>query len=114
MEKMLAAIWSRVRKLHSRLRLGFPESGWRWIVPRLDRTDCHFHDQGFNDSGPSTRPGDLFERNCGISFEPVEGASLYGRLYRPTQDHVATDYPHSDGFFPDAAWIIGEHRAPVS
>jgi hypothetical protein len=27
-----------------------------------------------NDSGLTTRPSELFQRNCWISFEPVEGA----------------------------------------
>jgi hypothetical protein len=35
--------------------------------------DRHFDDQGFNDSSLNTRPSDLFERNCWISFEPIEG-----------------------------------------
>jgi hypothetical protein len=35
----------------------------------------HFDDKGFNDSGLSMRPSDLFQRNCWISFEPVSAAS---------------------------------------
>jgi hypothetical protein len=32
--------------------------------------DRHFDDQGFNASGLKTRPSELFQRNCWISFEP--------------------------------------------
>src|SRR5437667_3278963 len=31
-------------------------------------------DQGFNDSGPKTRPSEPFRRKCWISFKPVEGS----------------------------------------
>jgi hypothetical protein len=41
---------------HPRIRLGLldAEGGW------LDRVDRHFYDQGFNDSGLTQRPSDLF------------------------------------------------------
>ena len=92
MEMMLAClsvIWGGVVERHPKLRVGFLESGGGWVAPWLDRMDRHFDDQGFNDSGLKTRPSELFQRNCWISFEPVEG-SLEGarRLYRPAQDPV--------------------------
>jgi len=34
----------------------------------------HFDDQGFNNSGLKMRPSRLFQRNCWISFAPVEGS----------------------------------------
>src|ERR1700719_2975530 len=58
---------------HPKLRIGFLDSGGGWVAPWLDRMDRHFDDQGFNDSGLKTRPSELFQRNCWISFEPVEG-----------------------------------------
>jgi uncharacterized protein len=42
------------------------------IAPWLDRMDQHFDDQRFNDPGLKTRPGELLQRNCWASFEPVE------------------------------------------
>jgi uncharacterized protein len=69
--------------------------------------DRHFDDQGFNDSGLTTRPSELFQRNCWISFEPVEGSlSVLADYIGPHKIMWATDYPHSDGFFPGAPDLI--------
>jgi predicted TIM-barrel fold metal-dependent hydrolase len=110
MEMMLAAlavIWGGVCERHPKVRIGFLECGGGWIAPWLDRMDRHFDDKGFNDSGLSTRPSELFQRNCWIAFEPVEGC------LRPLVDYVgankilwATDYPHPDGFFPGAPQMV--------
>jgi len=55
------------------------------------------------DSGLKTRPSELFKRNCWISFEPVEGSlSVLADYIGPHKIMWATDYPHSDGFFPGA------------
>jgi len=50
------------------------QSPGSWIAPWLDRMDRHFDDQGFNNSGLKMRPSGLFQRNCWISFAPVEGS----------------------------------------
>src|SRR2546422_1007089 len=88
---------------HPGIRIAFLESGGGWIAPWLDRMDRHFDDQGFNDSGLSMRPSELFQRNCWISFEPVEGClSVLADYIGPHKILWATDYPHPDGFFPGA------------
>ena len=77
--------------------------------------DRHFDDQGFNDSGLKTRPSELFQRNCWISFEPVEGG--LGVLADYIGSHKilwATDYPHADGFFPGAPALIAKQTAALS
>jgi len=92
---------------HPKLRVGFLESGGGWIAPWLDRMDRHFDDQGFNDSGLKTRPSELFQRNCWISFEPVEGSiKVLAEYIGPHKILWATDYPHRDGFFPGAPQMI--------
>ena len=69
--------------------------------------DRHFDDQGFNDSGLRTRPSELFQRNCWISFEPVEGSlNVLADYIGPNKILWATDYPHPDGFFPGAPAMI--------
>ena len=69
--------------------------------------DRHFDDVGFNDSGLKTRPSELFQRNCWISFEPVEGAlDVLADYIGPNKILWATDYPHADGFFPGAPAMI--------
>ena len=110
MEMMLAAmsvIWSGVCDRFPRVRIGFMESGGGWIAPWLDRMDRHFDDQGFNNSGLSMRPSELFQRNCWISFEPVEGClGVLAEYIGPHKILWATDYPHPDGFFPGAPQMI--------
>jgi len=110
MEMMLAAmsvIWGGVCDRFPKVRIAFLESGGGWIAPWLDRMDRHFDDQGFNDSGLSMRPSELFQRNCWISFEPVEGSlSVLADYIGPHKILWATDYPHPDGFFPGAPELI--------
>src|SRR6202020_2373904 len=97
MEVMMACfvmIWGGVGDRHKKLRVGFLESGGGWIVPWLERMDRHFDDQGFNDSGLSMRPSEIFQRNCWISFEPVEGSlAVLADYIGPHKILWATDYP---------------------
>jgi predicted TIM-barrel fold metal-dependent hydrolase len=105
----LAVIWGGVCDKHPKVRIGFLESGGGWIAPWLDRMDRHFDDQGFNDSGLKTRPSELFQRNCWISFEPVEGSlKVLADYIGPNKIMWATDYPHADGFFPGAPDMVRE------
>ena len=112
----LAVIWGGVCEKHPKIRIGFLESGGGWIAPWLDRMDRHFDDQGFNDSGLTTRPSELFQRNCWISFEPVEGSlKVLADYVGPHKIMWATDYPHPDGFFPGAPDMVREAaRRPVA
>ena len=103
----LAVIWGGVCERHPKIRIGFLESGGGWIAPWLDRMNRHFDDQGFNDSGLKTRPSELFQRNCWIAFEPVEGSLPYLVDYIGANKILwATDYPHPDGFFPGAPAMV--------
>src|ERR1700688_4832371 len=111
----LAVIWGGVCEKHPKIRIGFLESGGGWIAPWLERMDRHFRDQGFNDSGLTIRPSDLFRRNCWISFEPVEGSlKVLADYIGPTKIMWATDYPHRDGFFPGAADMVRERLKGTS
>src|SRR6478609_7313151 len=105
----LAVIWGGVCEKHPKVRIAFLESGGGWVAPWLDRMDRHFDDQGFNDSGLKTRPSELFQRNCWISFEPVEGSlKVLADYIGPNKIMWATDYPHADGFFPGAPDMVRE------
>ena len=102
-------IWGGVVERHPKIRIAFLESGGGWIAPWLDRMDRHFDDQGFNDSALKTRPSELFQRNCWISFEPVEGSiAVLADYIGPHKIMWATDYPHPDGFFPGAPDMVRE------
>jgi uncharacterized protein len=85
---------------HPELRLSFLESGGGWMAGLLDRMDRHFDDQGMNDTGLTTRPSEIFRRQCFISFEPVEGALKVLADYIGSENILwATDYPHVDGYW---------------
>jgi predicted TIM-barrel fold metal-dependent hydrolase len=115
MEMMLVAmsvIWGGVVERFPGIRIAFLESGGGWIAPWLDRMDRHFDDKGFNDSGLKTRPSELFQRNCWISFEPVERSlDVLADFIGPHKILWATDYPHPDGFFPGAPAMIAQRAA---
>lgn len=81
-------------------------AGW------LDRMDRHFDDQGMNDTGLSTRPSEIFRRQCFISFEPVEKSLVLLADYLGADNILwATDYPHLDGF-TDAPQMIKSMGLP--
>jgi predicted TIM-barrel fold metal-dependent hydrolase len=118
MEMMMAAlsmIWGGVCDKHPKLRVGFLESGGGWIVPWLERMDRHYVDRGFNDSGLSMKPSEIFQRNCWISFEPVEGSlHVLADYIGPHKILWATDYPHPDGFFPGAPDMVRKNLEGLS
>jgi len=103
---------------YPKLRFGFLESGGGWMTPWLDRMDRHYNDKGFlNDSHLKLAPSEYFQRQCWISFEPVEGSLSHLVDYLGANKILwATDYPHPDGFFPgsaedDRGEIAREHEA---
>ena len=111
----MSVIWGGVCERHPKIRIAFLESGGGWIAPWLDRMDRHFDDQGFNDSGLKTRPSELFQCNCWISFEPVEGSiKVLADYIGPNKILWATDYPHPDGFFPGAPDMLRERLKGTS
>jgi uncharacterized protein len=118
MEMMMAClsmVWGGVCDRHPKLRVGFLESGGGWIVPWLERMDRHYIDQGFNDSGLSMKPSEIFQRNCWISFEPVEGSIKVLADYIGAHKILwATDYPHPDGFFPGAPEMVRKNLEGLS
>jgi predicted TIM-barrel fold metal-dependent hydrolase len=108
-------IWGGVCDKHPKLRVAFLESGGGWIVPWLERMDRHYVDQGFNDSGLSMKPSEVFQRNCWISFEPVEGSlKVLADYIGPHKILWATDYPHPDGFFPGAPEMVRKNLEGLS
>lgn len=92
-----------------RLRFGFLESGGGWIAAWLDRMDRHVKGP-MNDTGLVLLPSEYFQRQCWISFEPVEGClAALADYIGPDKILWATDYPHLDGFprAPDLIRSLG-------
>ena len=66
-------------------------------------------------SAPVTKPSELFQRNCWISFEPVEGSlKVLADYIGPHKILWATDYPHPDGFFPGAPDMVRKNLEGLS
>ncbi len=98
-----------------RLRVAFLESGGGWMAGWLDRMDRHFDDKGMNDTGLTTRPSDIYRRQCFVSFEPVEGTlKVLADYLGPETILWATDYPHLDGFWGAAKMIKKMGMAPAT
>src|SRR5215813_3074934 len=118
MEMMLVAlsvIWGGVVDRHPRLRVAFLESGGGWIAPWLDRMDRHFDDKGFNDTAPKMRPSELFQRNCWISFEPVENSiAVLADYIGPHKVLCAIPYPHPVASTPAAPQMLRDRLGPLS
>lgn len=111
MEMMLASlnlIWGGVCERFPSVRFGFLESGGGWMAAWLDRMDRHFVRRGVHGNEfLKLKPSEYFRRQCWISFEPVEGTIAYAAEYLGASKILwATDYPHSDGFFPGAPQMV--------
>ncbi len=102
LEMMAAAtsfIMCRICDRFPKLRVGFMEAGGGWMAGYIERMDRHFDDVSMNNTGLTTRPSDIFHRQCFISFEPVERSlPLVADIVGRTNILWASDYPHSDGF----------------
>lgn len=93
-----------VLERHPRLRCLFLEGtcGWLpWWLWRLDQTWELYGGDG--DVELSLRPSEYFARQCFISTEPDE-VELAHTVRTIGDDSIvfATDYPHSDGHYPNA------------
>lgn len=104
------------------LRIAFLESGGGWVVPILDRIGRHYEQhqtwittlklahyrQALSEEVVLRKhPREYFEQNCWVSFEPTEeGLRLVADWIGPEKILWATDYPHRDGFFPNAPAMI--------
>lgn len=118
MEMQLASlnvIWGGVCERFPKVRFGFLECGGGWMPAWLDRMDRHFLRGG--DKGNEAlrlKPSEYFRRQCWISFEPVESTiRSSAELLGENKLLWATDYPHSDGFFPGAPKMIAEQLPEI-
>ena len=86
------------------------------MAPWLDRMDRHFDEKLVRGIvplsekvAPPKRPSEYFERQCWISFEPVETClPILADKLGAHKILWATDYPHRDGFFPGAPKMIAD------
>jgi predicted TIM-barrel fold metal-dependent hydrolase len=97
---------------HPGLRVAFLEGTGGWIVPMLQRFDHQFEIFGSQDQ--VTRPSEVFDRQCMVSFDPDEVALAF------TAEHLgadkilwASDYPHPDAKIPGVVPELLEAVEPL-
>jgi predicted TIM-barrel fold metal-dependent hydrolase len=102
LDVMVALAWfigGGICERHPDLHVAFLEGSGGWIVTMLERLDHHF--EIFGSEHQSTRPSELFARQCMISFDPDEVALTF-TVEQLGADKIlwASDYPHPDAHIP--------------
>ena len=85
------------------VRVSFGESGIGWIPYALDRMDFEFEDR-FRDL-MKLKPSEYWQRQCKATFQyDVIGPKLIGVNNLMTVDTLmwGSDYPHTDGIWPES------------
>jgi predicted TIM-barrel fold metal-dependent hydrolase len=95
------------------LEVAFLEGSGGWIVTMLERLDHHF--EIFGSEHQSTRPSELFARQCMISFDPDEVALAFTVEQLGAEKIIwASDYPHPDAKIPGVVDELFAAVAPLS
>jgi uncharacterized protein len=104
-----ALIGAGVLERHPRLRVSFGESGIGWLPYALDRMDFEYEDR-FRDL-MKMKPSEYWRRQCKATFQidPI-GAKLYEDIGVETL-MWGSDYPHTDGVWPESSKYIEEQFA---
>jgi predicted TIM-barrel fold metal-dependent hydrolase len=109
---LAAIIGAAVLERYPRLRISFGESGIGWIPYALERMDFEWEDR-FRDLGLKMKPSDYWRRQCKATFQfdPV-GAQLIENMGAETL-MWGSDYPHTDGVWPESSRYIAEQFKEV-
>ena len=97
------------------LRVSFGESGIGWIPYALDRMDFEFEDR-FRDL-MKLKPSEYWQRQCKATFQyDVIGPKLIGTNNLMTVDTLmwGSDYPHTDGIWPESTKYINQQFEGLS
>jgi predicted TIM-barrel fold metal-dependent hydrolase len=109
---MAGMMGAGVFERHPNLRIGFGESGVGWIPYALHRMDFEFEDR-FRDL-MKLKPSEYWRRQCRATFQfdPI-GAKLIDDIGVETI-MWGSDYPHTDGVWPESQKYIDEQFAGLS
>jgi predicted TIM-barrel fold metal-dependent hydrolase len=104
-----ALIGAGVLERHPRLRVSFGESGIGWLPYALDRMDFEYEDR-FRDL-MKLKPSEYWRRQCKATFQfdPI-GTKLVDDIGVETV-MWGSDYPHTDGVWPESSKYIEEQFA---
>jgi predicted TIM-barrel fold metal-dependent hydrolase len=107
-----AMIGAGVFDRYPTLRIGFGESGAGWLAYALDRMDFEFEDR-FRDL-MKLKPSEYWRRNCKCTFQYDRiGAKLIDDIGLETM-MWGSDYPHTDGVWPESNKFIEEQFAELT
>ena len=106
---LAALIGAAVLERYPNLRIGFGESGIGWIPYALDRMDFEWEDR-FRDLGLTMKPSDYWRRQCKATFQ-FDKIGTWEKSIEVLGDNTimwASDYPHTDGVWPESSKYIEE------
>ena len=106
---LAAMLGAGVFERYPNVRVAFGESGIGWIPYALDRMDFEYEDR-FRDLMPM-KPSEYWKRQCRATFQyDVIGPMLLNRNDLMTEDTLmwGSDYPHTDGIWPESDKYIAE------
>jgi predicted TIM-barrel fold metal-dependent hydrolase len=104
---LAAIIGAAVLERYPNLKIAFGESGIGWIPYALDRMDFEWEDR-FRDLGLTMKPSDYWRRQCKATFQFDRiGTKLIDEMGVETL-MWASDYPHTDGVWPESSKYIEE------
>jgi predicted TIM-barrel fold metal-dependent hydrolase len=102
-----AIVGSAVLERYPNLKISFGESGIGWIPYALDRMDFEWEDR-FRDLGLTMKPSDYWRRQCKATFQFDRiGTQMIHEMGAETL-MWASDYPHTDGVWPESSKYIEE------
>jgi len=112
---LAAMMGAGVFERYPNLRVSFGESGIGWIPYALDRMDFEFEDR-FRDL-MKLKPSEYWQRQCKATFQfdPI-GPKLVNTNNLMTEDTLmwGSDYPHTDGIWPESTKYINEQFAGLT
>jgi predicted TIM-barrel fold metal-dependent hydrolase len=112
---LAAMMGAGVFERYPNLKVSFGESGIGWIPYALDRMDFEFEDR-FRDL-MKLKPSEYWQRQCKATFQyDVIGPKLLGVNNLMTVDTLmwGSDYPHTDGIWPESSIYIKDQFAGLS
>src|SRR5277367_3810270 len=107
-----ALIGAGVLERHPRLKVSFGESGIGWLPYALDRMDFEYEDR-FRDL-IKMNPSEYWRRQCKATFQfDPTGTNLVDDIGVETV-MWGSDYPHTDGVWPESSKHIKEQFAGLA
>ena len=104
-----AIIGAAVLERYPNLRIVFGESGIGWLPYAIDRMDFEWEDR-FRDLGLTMAPSGYWKRQCKATFQ-FDKIGTWEKSLEVLGDETvmwASDYPHTDGIWPESAKYIEE------